>query len=384
MLTDEHHELLSSAVRLAWDRLTGDLPARAEILEQAAGPAATALADEFLTAMNTYNTPSGQVRVVLDGVRVPPHHYSTNRSLKIAHFDVVDRAIVNRYFDQGATVMMDDAQTAIPALDRLCSALTAHSGVPTAGTVFASPPYAEGFALHQDAEDVVIVQLAGAKSWTVFPPLARRSSSMLKEAECDKPVIETQLRAGDILVLPKGSPHKTASNSESGSVHLTIGCYPVTLRELLIKLVECGSDPRLDEPAPDARQAVAEFVRSWTASTVETEDWSGLADDMRSRLRGDSEDFRMPSSESAASGGTYRIVRRVTELTRLFLAAQLGRRDDPRLEAIIAGLSTREPGETFSYQQFAGSADRLVAQEVLHEMLRMRFINHVWDLEGVQ
>jgi hypothetical protein len=256
MVSEEHYELLSSAVRKAWERLSSGELTEATLLEQAAGSAAETLRDDFLTTMNTHNTPSWQVRVVLDGVRVPPYHYSTNRHLKVGHFDVVDRASLNRYFQRGATVMLDDAQTAIPVIDRLCTGLTAESGVPAAGTIFASPPHAEGFALHQDAEDVVIVQLAGAKSWTVFPPLSRRESSMLNRAECGNPVIESQLRAGDILLLPKGSPHKTASNSADGSVHLTLGFYPVTLRDVVLKLIQRSPDPRLD-PA-----AEAEFFRT--------------------------------------------------------------------------------------------------------------------------
>jgi hypothetical protein len=58
-------------VKKAWERLSGGELTGAALLEQAAGSAAEALRDEFLTAMNTHNTPSWQVRVVLDGVRVP-------------------------------------------------------------------------------------------------------------------------------------------------------------------------------------------------------------------------------------------------------------------------------------------------------------------------
>jgi hypothetical protein len=390
MVSEEHYELLSSAVKKAWERLSSGELTEAALLEQAAGSAAEALRDEFLTTMNTHNTPSWQVRVVLDGVRVPPYHYSTNKHLKVGHFDVVERASLNRYFQRGATVMLDDAQTAIPAIDRLCTGLTAESGVPAAGTIFASPPHAEGFALHQDAEDVVIVQLAGAKSWTVFPPLSRRESSMLNRAECGDPVIESQLRAGDILLLPKGSPHKTASNSADGSVHLTLGFYPVTLRDVVLKLIQRSPDPRLDEPVPHDLREVSRMTSSWLKTAfgaADSEDLphslASLVEELRAGLRGDTSYFQLPSSRSHAEGGTYRLLTKVSKATHLFLAAQLNRPDDEGLGTLISALATKEHGDTFTYSEFAAAVqDGLVAQEVLHTMLRMRFISHVWSQEG--
>lgn len=386
MFSEGHYELLASAVKKGWDRVsTGELT-EATLLERAAGPAAEAVRNEFLTAMNTHNTPSWQVRVVLDGVRVPPYHYSTNRHLKIRHCDVVDRASLNRYFQRGATVMLDDAQTAIPVIDRLCTDLTAHSGVPAAGTIFASPPHAEGFALHQDAEDVVIVQLAGAKSWTIFAPLSRRKSSMLKRSECGEPVIKSQLHPGDILLLPKGSPHKTESNSADGSVHMAIGFYPVTLRDAMLKLIEHSPDTRLDEPVPRDPGEVSRITASWLTATFDangsediSDSFAPLVDELQTSLRGDTSDFRLPPPGSHAEGGTYRLLTTVSEATRLFLAAHLGRTDDEQLDALVASLKTREPGDTFTYKEFAATAeDGIVAQEALHAMLRMRFIGHVW------
>lgn len=391
MFDEGDYGLLSSAVKKGWERLSSNELTEAVVLEQTTGPAAEVLCNEFLTAMNTHNTPSWQVRVVLDGVRVPPYHYSTNRRLKIRHSDVVDRSSLNRYFQRGATVMLDDAQTAIPVIDRLCTDLTAHSGIPTAGTVFASPPHAEGFALHQDAEDVVIVQLAGAKSWTVFPPLSHRNSSMLKRSECGEPVIESQLHAGDILLLPKGSPHKTASNSAEGSVHLTLGFYPTTLRDAVLKLVERSTDTRLDEPVPEDSREVLRITSSWLTEAFGAEGPDEISDpvapfidELRTSLRGDTSDFRLPSSESShALGGSYRLLTKVSKATHLFLAAQLSRPDDEQLDALVGSLKTKERGDTFTYREFSAIArDGILAQEVLHEMLRMRFISHVWPQEG--
>lgn len=328
--------------------------------------------------MNTRNTPAWQVRVVLDGVRVPPYQYSVNKTLKIAHVDLVDRNSLNRYFERGATVMLDDAQTAMPMVTDLCAQLTGHAGVPTACTIFASPPHADGFALHQDAEDVVIVQLAGAKRWTVFAPLCRRESSMLNRSECAEPLLDTELHAGDILVLPKGSPHKTSSNSRDGSVHMTLGFYPVTLRDALVRLIAQSEDVRLDGPVPKSTKAVLEIFHALASEAGRLPaEADAILEPLMTRLRGDTHEFRLMSSEAQAEGGSYRLLTKVTNATRLFLAAQLGRPHDEQLETLVASLSGRKPGEVFTQKEFATAADDpILIQEVLHAMLRMRFIAH--------
>jgi Cupin superfamily protein len=394
MLHEGEYETLSSAVKKAWDLLSDPEFTEATVLQQAAGRGADVLCHEFLRAINTQNTPAWQVRVVLDGVRVPPYHYSVSKQLKILHPDVIDREALNRHFQRGATIMLDDAQTAISTVDQLCLDLTEHSSFPVAGTIFASPPHAEGFALHQDAEDVVIVQLAGAKSWTVFPPLARRNSSMLKRAECDDPIIESRLCSGDVLVLPKGSPHKTASNSAAGSVHITLGFYPITLRDVLMKIIDHIPDPRLDDPVPGDAREVVEIASSWlnTAATFDAgsigEMVSGsippLVEGLRSRLRGDTTHFRLPPSgpPSYAEGGNYRLLTSISGSMRLFLAAQLSRSTE-EIRAITTTLEDKDRGDTFTYREFAANAsDGVLAQELLHEMLRMRFVAHVWLEEG--
>jgi Cupin superfamily protein len=385
MLSVAEFEEVSSAVGRGLDRLCGTEASCAEVVESAVGPAIKSLAEEFLTAMNTHNLPAGQVRVVLDGVRVPPYHYSISRRLKVAHAELIDRAILHRYMQRGATVMLDDAQTAIPILDRLCTWITSYSGMSCAATIFASPPQADGFALHQDAEDVVIVQMAGSKSWTVFPSLARRQSSMLKESECGTPVFRSLLRAGDMLLLPKGSPHKTASDGSAGSIHMTLGLYPVTLRALLVKFIEDSPDTRLDQPISQDESTLARLVDAWLAAPTDRDyfedkvpDLASIAQVLRTRLRGDAREFRLPELDSDAAGGTYRLLTSVSEATYLVLAARLGRERE-ELSALLSTLAARQPGDTFTYAQFSKGQRGAVVEEVLHEMLRMRFVVQVWS-----
>lgn len=371
------YERLLSVVTEAWGLLERGL-SQATVIPNGAGASVEAVRRDFLDAMNTHNTPSWQVRAILDGVRVPPHHYATSRQLKVAHVDIVDRAALNRYFERGATVVLDDAQTAMPRMSDLCSSLSDQFEVPTACTIFTSPPHADGFALHQDAEDVVIVQLAGAKRWVVFPPLQRQSSSMLNRSECDEPVFDTELNAGDVLVLPKGSPHKTASNSRNGSMHMTLGFYPISIRDALVRVIAHASDERLDDSLPTAPGELLDVFRGLEAEVRALVNRPpAVMDPLRTRFIGDTAEFRLTSSELPAEGGTYRVQSRITAATYAFLAAHLGRPDDAELKEFVSSLSDLKAGDVFSLQGRTGVGDNpILVQEALHAMLRMRFVAH--------
>ena len=355
--------------------------AEAEFVQAAAADAATVIGDEFLRAINTRNMPSWQIRAVLDGVRVPPHHYERNKMLKVSHVGIVDRGYLNRIFSRGATIMMDDAQSAIPELMHICHKLTTATSSATAGTVFASPPHAEGFALHQDGEDALVLQLYGKKTWTVFPPLRRQKSSMLSRSESPEPLFETTLEAGDVLILPKGSPHKTATHSNEGSMHLTLGFYPVTLRDVLLEVLSNTPDDHLDCAVQQntANRAVASVVRLPDGPIAESLVDRAFSKLLR-RLVADDEQFKLLHDTHGTSGGSYKLLTKAGPTTELFLAAQLNRGQDPELTKIVEFLSSLSVGATFTYAQLCANVnDSIVTEEVLHEMLRMRFVVHSWD-----
>jgi hypothetical protein len=80
-------------------------------------------------------------------------------------------------------------------------------------SVFESRHGDQSLGGHFDTWYGAIVQLAGAKKWHVGP------SVLVPGAPPGPPVLT---RAGDILLLPKGLPHTTATPREPGhSVHLT-------------------------------------------------------------------------------------------------------------------------------------------------------------------
>lgn len=85
----------------------------------------------------------------------------------------------------------------------------------------------QGFAPHFDDVDVYILQVEGAKRWRVYSPLLghalpRYSSRDFEDAEIGQPLLDTVLRPGDLLYLPRGTIHQAAALEEQHSMHLTV------------------------------------------------------------------------------------------------------------------------------------------------------------------
>ncbi|MEU9192888.1 JmjC domain-containing protein [Streptomyces hundungensis] len=127
-----------------------------------------------------------------------------------------------------------------------------------------------GPAEHRDDADVLVVQLAGRKEWTVYavPPegprqpgpvprpsepaldaVPRRPGSMPRPGEPaldavarqpgpmpgpGEPALDTVIGAGDVLYVPRGAPH-TATGDEGLSVHLTLTIRREELRRGLTR-----------------------------------------------------------------------------------------------------------------------------------------------------
>ena len=89
-----------------------------------------------------------------------------------------------------------------------------------------TPRGSQGFAVHHDTHDVLVLQVAGEKRWLLYEPLLelplkhQRYSPAL--GEHGEPTDDLVLRAGDTLYLPRGWLHQ-AETSATDSLHLTIG-----------------------------------------------------------------------------------------------------------------------------------------------------------------
>jgi len=128
--------------------------------------------------------------------------------------------------EAGATIVLQALHLNWHPLAVFCRLLEDALGLPVQANSYYTPRGSQGFAVHHDTHDVLVLQVAGEKRWRVYEPLLelplkhQRYSPAL--GEHGEPTEDLVLRAGDTLYLPRGWLHE-AETSATDSLHLTIG-----------------------------------------------------------------------------------------------------------------------------------------------------------------
>src|SRR5215469_4387291 len=129
-----------------------------------------------------------------------------------------------------------------PDLDRLARALEMVLHKPVTASAFWSRSGMRA-PIHYDDHDLLVVQLRGTKRWYVSqqPSELRNAwSTMGQRTPNISPHLTLDAQPGDIMYLPRGTYHSV--DSDSGSLHVSIGFTPLTLRETLIAAIDLFSD----------------------------------------------------------------------------------------------------------------------------------------------
>jgi hypothetical protein len=235
------------------------------------------------------------VRLVQDGTPVDPATW-TRRARTGGRWvdDLVDPHRVVDAFGAGATVVLQSLQRWWPPVAAFCRQLEATLGHAVQANAYLTPSRARGLAPHHDTHDVFVLQLHGTKAWTVRAPLvdaplARHRSE--PDAAGRQPVLlETTLRPGQCLYLPRGFVHSAAAQ-EGVSLHLTIGVLATTVHDIVHELLDgTAADPRfrrtLDPSAatePDAGAAAVKQVVADLIAWLEQVDVDDVADRLVAR-----------------------------------------------------------------------------------------------------
>ncbi|HKD54597.1 MAG TPA: cupin domain-containing protein [Steroidobacteraceae bacterium] len=129
-----------------------------------------------------------------------------------------------------------------PDLDRLARALEMVLHKPVTASAFWSRGGMRA-PVHYDDHDLLVVQLRGTKRWYVGQQpseLKNTWSSMGERKPNISPHLTLDAQPGDIMYLPRGTYHSV--DSDMGSLHVSIGFTPLTVREALIAAVDHLSD----------------------------------------------------------------------------------------------------------------------------------------------
>jgi hypothetical protein len=208
---------------------------------------------EIDAVLQSQQLPAASLNVVKDGRRCPIEEWSSFVSAaRGTHQIAVPEQLLNLYAE-GATLILNQAHATLPALSDTCRALTRELGFPTQANIYITPRNSVGFSKHSDEHDVFVMQIAGRKSWIVYP-------AGLPSAEID-------LRSGDLLYIPRGMEHAARSEGED-SIHITLGLKPVYAFDLIRDLAALASEKKSFQKPMPPRFAGDEAMRTFEADVL--------------------------------------------------------------------------------------------------------------------
>ena len=161
------------------------------------------------------------IRVTRDGQDVPTPLYRTSDG----RVDLVNSRKLHNLVKQNASIAINFVQFFSPPIRRLASQIEIALGEKVWVNCYMTFGRGGAFALHFDAHDVLVLQLQGSKRWFIYDepePAPLESTPKLKPAPPREVVFETDLEAGDVLYVPRGTYHRAAV-TDTDSVHLSFG-----------------------------------------------------------------------------------------------------------------------------------------------------------------
>lgn len=141
---------------------------------------------------------------------------------------------------EGATLILDSAEEVSPSLRDLCVRLERIFRRKVVANLYAGFRTDNGFALHWDIQDTLVLQVEGRKRWLIYAPTNFRShgwkSEQIGGTDCP-PTWDGLLEQGCLLHIPRGWPH-VAYPVDEPSLHLTVSIQSLTGVDLLSWFVQ--------------------------------------------------------------------------------------------------------------------------------------------------
>ncbi|MBD0737141.1 cupin domain-containing protein [Streptomyces sp. CBMA29] len=198
--------------------------------------------DDLNRIIATQRLEPPRLRLSVDGEMIPTHRYAiptTNR--RAVTWSRILPADFHTQLKDGASLVVDAVEKIHPAVGVAAEELERFLGTSVQANVYASWTEREGFGLHWDDHDVVVVQLHGSKRWRLYG--ATREAPTFQDVESPEkpegdPVADIVLAPGDVLYLPRGWWHAVTADQGTESLHLTFGMVPHTGADLLLWLVD--------------------------------------------------------------------------------------------------------------------------------------------------
>jgi ribosomal protein L16 Arg81 hydroxylase len=197
------------------------------------------------------------VRMAAEGAVLSPSLFTGSGGFGAEIADQLDSAQVLEQFAGGATLVLQGLHRTWEPIARFTRELVADLGHPAQVNAYITPASSRGFDPHYDTHDVFVIQIAGAKHWTIHEPVHRHPladqpwtdhrDAVVARART-APAIDAVFEPGDVLYLPRGWIHSAVAQGGT-SIHLTIGIRAATRHDVLGHLLaRAADDPRLRAP----------------------------------------------------------------------------------------------------------------------------------------
>jgi len=191
------------------------------------------------TAIHVGARDAGRFAMTKGGSAVEPAELQVERTNIRANYtgkpplNVLDPRAIAARFERGHTLLISDAALFSPRLQALCNEIQRETLIYVQANAYLTPPNEQGFALHHDTHDTLVLQIEGTKRWHVRAPVVELpiESQPSSPARNQGDVAVYDLAAGDTLYLPRGFRHE-CTTSTVRSLHVTLALLPVRAIEL--------------------------------------------------------------------------------------------------------------------------------------------------------
>lgn len=156
------------------------------------------------------------VHVKLDGDRVELEKSCFYKTVQIRQLSFIDKEILNKEISNGAAVVLEGLDILDAGINAFVARLDeALPCVLSNAEAFFSQQGNEAYEGHCDADDVLVVQLAGKKIWQLFEPQQRRYAGIqnLTDEQLGPVKHEITMRPGDAIYLRAGVPHRCITSA---------------------------------------------------------------------------------------------------------------------------------------------------------------------------
>lgn len=197
------------------------------------------------------------------------------------------------FLADGATLVVSKAHKQFSKLAGLCRDVTQSLQMRCQTNLYLSPPGNQGFRSHYDTHDVFILQVQGTKTFRFYDSDVELPFPNDQYDPEQNPHIEVThsvtLNAGDTLYIPRGLVHDALAHPEEPSLHITLGVFPVVVRDVLQEAIQVAAEQSVayrrsvhteNLQTPDATNRFKNLLTSVLDEDVLTEAWSRINDQL--------------------------------------------------------------------------------------------------------